>query len=469
MKEMSFGGEKMTLRRYPWLKYADDLHVEQLQAYEEGYDTQGLEAEIAVIRALEASEPEREERAGRLLDRTAQLPRRSGYAYREPSDLEGIQLERPDLRFPVMKAPTGRQLYDKLYGAWLGRSAGCLLGQPVEGWKRERLHGFLKETGNYPLQSYMSSDVPEALIGKYEIINEGQVYGSSFINWINNVRHMVEDDDMNYTIIGLSILEKYGFDFTPDDVADSWLMNLPILRTCTAERVAYKNLVNGIEPPRSASCRNVYREWIGAQIRADFFGYANPGHPEKAAEMAWRDASISHVKNGIYGEMWVAAMLAAAAVTDDIERIVQAGLAEIPKQSRLAEDIRTVLSWRREGIGWEEAIERIHLQYDEHKSHHWCHTNPNAMIVAMGLLYGDTDLPKSIGLAVTAAFDTDCNGATVGSIVGLILGAQALPEKWIAPLNDKIVSGVDGFGLVKISELAERTAAIVSVNPYVQI
>lgn len=167
-------------------------------------------------------------------------------------------------------------------------------------------------------------------------MDRGSVYGSDKINWINNVEHMVEDDDTNYTIIGLKILEEYGLNFTPEDVAESWMANLPILHTCTAERVAYQNLVNLIMPPESASFRNPYREWIGAQIRADFFGYITPGYPELGAELAWRDASISHLKNGIYGEMWVAAMLSAAAVTDDIAEIINIGLSEIPQNSRLS-------------------------------------------------------------------------------------------------------------------------------------
>jgi ADP-ribosylglycohydrolase len=191
---------------------------------------------------------------------------------------------------------------------------------------------------------------------------------------------------------------------------------------------------------RSASYRNVYREWIGAQIRADFFGYANPGNPEKAAEMAWRDASISHVKNGIYGEMWVAAMLAAATVTDDIKRIVEAGLAEVPAASRLADRISDVIAWKRDGVGSERAIDRIHEQFDEYNEHHWCHTISNAMIVTVGLLYGELDFERSIGIAVSVAFDTDCNDVTVGSIVGLIRGA-GLTDKWTAPLNETIKSG----------------------------
>ena len=85
----------------------------------------------------------------------------------------------------------------------------------------------------------------------------------------------------------------------------------------------------------------------------------------------------------------------------------------------------------------------------------------NAQIVAAALLLGGGDFGKSLGIAVTVGFDTDCNGATVGSVLGLALGAKALPEKWTAPLNDQLASGVDGFGLVHLSEMAKRTVALI--------
>lgn len=451
------------LSKEPWLKYADDLNIELLQAEDEGKDVDGFAEKVKFIQEKEPGDPSRELLAREFLDMICFLKTKADFKYFEPSDLEGIQAARPDAGRKVkldISGLTGQKLLDNIYGAWLGRCAGCLLGQPVEGWNRDRIEGLLKETGNYPIKYYISSDISEELRKKYDVVDRVKTYGSDLKNWINNVKYMPEDDDTNYTIIGLKILEQCGPDFTPENVAESWLSNLPILHVCTAERIAYKNLVNGIYPPDSAEYQNVYREWIGAQIRADFYGYVNPGNPELGAEMAWRDASISHVKNGIYGEMFVAAMLSAAAIISDIDRIIDYGLSQIPEKSRLTESIKKVISWKKEGLDWEQAVDRIHERYDEKISHHWCHTIPNAMIVCLALLYGEADFEKSIGIAVLSAFDTDCNGATVGSILGMMVGAEALPDKWIKPLNNQIKSGVDGFGLVKISDMAKRTLEV---------
>jgi ADP-ribosylglycohydrolase len=158
--------------------------------------------------------------------------------------------------------------------------------------------------------------------------------------------------------------------------------------------------------------------------------------------------------------MFVAAMLAHAAFSSDIKDVITAGLGEIPEKSRLAEGIAKVFKWYDEKISWEAALENIYALWDQKNPHHWCHTVSNAMICSAALLWGNKDLEKTIGIAVAAGFDTDCNAATTGSIVGMILGASKLPDKWIKPLNNKVKSGIDGFGLTELSELAERTVSM---------
>jgi len=232
---------------------------------------------------------------------------------------------------------------------------------------------------------------------------------------------------------------------------------VPYQLVYTAERVAYRNLVNDRRPPQSATYRNPYREWIGAQIRADAFGYVAPGWPERAAEFAYRDAAVSHVKNGTYGEMWVAAMLAAALCCDDLSTVLEAGLAEIPARSRLAEAVRDTIAISSRRRTWEEAWDELMIRYGHY---HGVHTINNAVLVVLGLLYGEMDLGKTICIAVMGGFDTDCNGATAGSIAGAMLGAKRLPARWVAPLSDRVTSIVAGYYDNRISDLARRTLAV---------
>jgi ADP-ribosylglycohydrolase len=446
----------------PWLTLSETVLVELDQSAGEGRDVKGFADEARLIFDMFRQGRSMENEAKKLIDNIRSAPVAEDYPYSEPSDIESIRKARPVKKEKQASFKVDpKTYYDKVYGAWLGRCAGCLLGQPVEGWGRKRITGLLRDTGNYPANYYISSDIDKKTRAKYEVIDDRQVYGGSKINWINNVSCMPEDDDTNYTILYVKTLETFGHDFTSGDIAESWLMNVPILHVCTAERVAYKNFVHLVMPPLSGSYYNAYREWIGAQIRADFFGYVNPGDPETAAEYAWRDGRISHVKNGIYGEMCAAAMIARAAVSQDIKDIILRGLGEVPEKSRLTEGVKKVLSWREEGITWEAALDRVHQIYNESNTHHWCHVISNAMICTVSLLWGESDLEKTIGIAVCAGFDTDCNAATVGSVVGMLNGAEALPEKWIKPLNNKVKSGIDGYNFCEISDLAKQTVKLI--------
>jgi ADP-ribosylglycohydrolase len=453
---------------------ADDLRYEREQLRDEGKDLGSIREDFEeVIEALDSAGPtvekvedrvdvvdsaidasalrEQRGRAQALMDAGQELPVRDGYAYEEPSDLAGITSARPAAE-PAAFDPAGEPVSEHIHGAWLGRCAGCLLGKPVEGWTTEKMHAILKAENNFPLSRYVSSDVPDTILDEWSVDPEG-VFRSA----IDRVDHMPEDDDTNYTVAGLDLVGRHGDGFGAEDVARYWMRNVPLLRTHTAERVAYRNFANLVGPPESARHRNPYREWIGALIRADPYGYVKVGRPAEAAELAWRDARVSHVKNGIYGAMWVAAMLAVAPGADSLEEVIRAGLAQVPERSRLRDAVTDVLDWQAAGIGYEAAFDRLHDRWDETHYHHWCHTISNAQIIAIGLLWGGGELGPSICRTVQAGFDTDSSGATVGSIVGMYRGVNDLADEWVAPLADRIETGIDGYAEVPISELAAET------------
>ena len=427
--------------------YPVNLLTEYRQCIDEGLDMEAYKDVFTAVYYLPNDETKKK-LGDALFEAVCRAKQRENYPYNEPSDLASIQA----LRKPHHYAQTAsKNAEDKLLGAWLGRVCGCMLGKSVEGIRSDELIPFLQETGNFPLHRYiLRSDLNDEIRSKYKFPFDGCVYA-------DEIDGMPPDDDTNYTVLYQQIIEKYGRDFTPADVAKTWLALQPKDAYCTAERVAYCNFVNGFQPPISAVYQNAYREWIGAQIRGDYFGYINPGKPEIAAEMAWRDGCISHVKNGIYGEMFIAAMLSVAAVTDNIRDIILGGLAEIPHTSRLYEAVMKVLQGFENGISQADCFRTIHDQFDEHTSHGWCHTIPNAMIVVATLLYGGGDYSKSICMAVQAAFDTDCNAATVGSILGMAYGSGIIDEYWRRPINDTIHTSIFGVGTVKISDCVKLT------------
>jgi len=442
-----------------WLKLAEDMAVEWDQSFNEGKDVEAYKDMCWVITKQgreHGIDGDLENLARSVADILAAAPMREDFTFVEPSELDEIKAARPKKRHKFSKSLPAEVLADRIRGAWVGRIAGCLLGKPVEGWRSAPLWKMLKATDNYPMHKYIkASDFTPEIIKEFNI-NPHHSWADKFPN------AAPVDDDTNYSVFALALLERYGRKFTPDDVLHAWLEIIPMLATCTAERVAYRNGAMGMNPPETAEFYNPYREYIGAQIRGDVFGYVNPGDPEEAAEMAWRDASISHVKNGIYGEMFIAAMIAAAAVCDDMMVVIEAGLDEVPENCRLRADIEKVIDLFDTGADEDTAIALIHETYSEHTGFGWCFTNTNAMIVSAALLWGKRDFGKSISMAVQSAYDTDCNGATVGSIIGIMNGAESIPAIWGDTFNYKVNTTIIGYPCPSVDELSANVIKLIN-------
>ncbi len=425
------------------LSSADLAFDELRQRQESGYDVDAVAAELA------QTSPGDVDRLEALYEAMLISPRRPDWAYAEPEALDDILAAMPAHSDTPAVPAVQDTLPDRILGGWLGRIAGCNLGKPIEDgdhWTPERIRTYLQLADAYPLRDYIPAlePMPDGYHFRdcWSETTRGRIAGSA------------RDDDIDYAILGLWLLEEHGPSFTSADVGAAMLAFLPYLRVFTAERAGMVNLLHRVPPERVADVRNPYREWIGALIRVDVHGWTCPGRPGEAVRRAYVDATLTHRANGVYGAMWAAALVAAAATAESVGAAVEASLGYLPSGSRLAEAVHGVVDDHRRGVTWEQAIADVHRR---HGHYSWVHAVNNACVIAAGLLWGADDYAATVGLTVQGGWDTDSNGATAGSVAGTVLGAARLPAHFVGPLQDRTRSAVFGYDHSRISELAERT------------
>jgi ADP-ribosylglycohydrolase len=430
------------------LSVADLVHDELRQRSESGYDISNVEPDLA------ATAKDDLDRLGVLYQELINTTRRSGWSYQEPDSLEGILDAMParPMDGTDLPRPPPAELANRILGGWLGRIAGCNLGKPVENgasWTPDRIRAYLEMADAYPLRDYIPALDP---------MPDGFQFHRS---WPDTTRGRIQgsarDDDIDYSILSVWLLERYGFQLTPSLVANAWLSFLPYLQVFTAERAVLVNLLHNVPIALVGETRNPYREWIGALIRADVFGWTLPGRPGSAARLVYSDASLSHRCNGLYSAMWAAALVSSACAAGTVQEAVEQSLDYVPADSRLAEALSSVHDLYRTGSTWEAAVGEIRARFGHYS---WVHSINNACLITAGLLWGEGDFTATVGLTVQGAWDTDSNAATAGSVVGTVLGAAKLPRHFIEPLEDRTRSAVFGYDNSRISDLASRTTAL---------
>jgi ADP-ribosylglycohydrolase len=378
------------------------------------------------------------------LERVKQLKEDEELRAKEPDELERIKQLRTDGPRKLNLSYSESELLDKMAGAILGRFIGCTLGVPVESWPIERMKALAEQfdTPFPPTQYWNGVHSKESLhygISPYTAYTKGGMNG------------VPVDDDITYTIVALLTLEKYGYDFTTSDVGEIWKTHLPV--ACTAEAVALENLKSGLPIDEVGVVNNPYVQWIGADIRSDGWAYACAGKPERAAEFAYRDAYLSHRRNGIYGEMFFAAAQAAAFGVDTPKKAIEIGLTEIPKECRLYQDIQWALNESKQIHDYQQARDAVDARF---KGMHPVHTNNNACLTVFGLLIGDGDFTKTISQIVAMGMDNDCNAATAGSIIGAIVGAKNIPPHWTENFNNTVYTYMNGVPSLQLDDVIHR-------------
>ncbi|MBO2942647.1 ADP-ribosylglycohydrolase family protein [Paenibacillus sp. F411] len=312
--------------------------------------------------------------------------------------------------------------YNTVYGGWLGKNIGGTLGAPDEGKKE------LLSLDFYPLLE----DLPLA------------------------------NDDLDLQLVWLHALEQYGPKLTCKELGQEWIEH--VFFPFDEYGYALTNLRRGIQAPLAGQFNNPFTNCMGSPIRSEIWGMVAPGAPHIAAHYAYQDAVVDHAGGeGVYGEMFFAAIESAIFMEKDRDKLITIGLSYIPETSRTAKALYDLLKWHKEGKDWIQARELI---LEHHGHDNFTDAPQNIAFTIHGWLYGK-DFEDAILKAVNCGYDTDCTAATLAAILGMIAGPDGLPEKWVRPIGDRIAVSPPIKGFPAPADLAELTRRTIRMGKQV--
>ena len=301
---------------------------------------------------------------------------------------------------------------DKVRACWLGKNIGGSLGAPFECHR-----------GTFDVD-YYTHDIKEGAL---------------------------PNDDLDLQLVWLNAAEKYGKSLDSEILGEYWLSY--IVASVSEYGMGKANMAMGIHPPLSGWYNNPLKNSCGCFIRSEIWACLAPGHPEIAAQYAYEDGICDHSEEGLYAEIFCAALQSAAFAESDSRTLMDIGLSYIPEDCMVALAVKTAIDCYDSGISWKEARKRMMYEVpggfgavrddrtefiEEPKGELGVNAPNNIGLTMIGWLYGEGDFSKSLCTAVGCGEDADCTGATLGAILGIIGGTETIPQKWIDPIGDEI-------------------------------
>ena len=309
-------------------------------------------------------------------------------------------------------------------------------------------------------------ELKNKILGCFNGKNAGGVLGAPFEQLprgTNDVKFYVQEnlncnppanDDLDLQLVWLVAAERYGAQVDSHILAEHW--NTFITPDWAEYGAAKRNLSAGLLPPLSGSVANVYKDSNGAWIRTEIWACLAAAHPDIAVKYAIEDAIVDHAHEGVWATAFCAALESAAFAVSDVNALIDIAATYLPEDSGCLDAVRIVREAHEKGSTWQDC--RLALFKKHPSSFGVGHVRldsgllddgitgvrpgydaPYSVgIITLALLYGEGDFERSLCLATNCGEDTDCTAGTVGAIIGIIKGNDALPEKWMAPLGGVI-------------------------------
>ena len=332
----------------------------------------------------------------------------------------------------VAPGPTDEPDHDRVLGGWLGKAAGGRLGMAGEG----RLEPAWDQ-------------LPALERGL-----DAQTWGFG------------PDDDTTLMVSSLLLLREKGAAFGSRDVSESWrgptLSQVYLWKT---ERRSLAEFARGV--PAAECGRGPLGDSICARIRADIWGLVSPRNPARALELAGRDAPCSNSGVGVRSGLFAAAAASLAFREKTPRALLEAALgASAEPGGEHARVLRDCLAWHAAGVPLRASYARIRDRVFEpilrrDPTNAWAYALPNDALVALALLHGEGDFARTLALAAALGWDSDCNAATAGCWLGVMLGARRLPAAFTVPLHDRLrvaIAGKEHWSLARLATLTLETA-----------
>lgn len=239
-------------------------------------------------------------------------------------------------------------------------------------------------------------------------------------------------DDTEFALLAAEILLNSKGSPSREDVTEAWrthvLVEDELKRGGASELDAATNIRRGLLPPESGQY-HVFNASDGAAMRAAPAGIVAVGDPDRAAELAERDAEISHFADGIWGAQAVAAAVSVALAGGSPKEVFEEGMSRAPEGSWFRHNFnQAVCVMDKHGRNLHAVWMDLHRALrSEYKS-----SVPEAVVSAFTIyLLTDGNFRDCAVYACNFGRDSDTIGAIAGALAGATGGIDNIPVDWV--------------------------------------